>query len=330
VQIQFDSKAQRKTLSTLKQVAWSKATEHARSRGWKVDQIEAALEDFVLDQQNRGLADSTINRSMSALRRMFRLGLKKRMLTLIPAFPMLNEPDAREGFFDEDHYRRLSDELPEHLRLPLALGFYTGMRLGEVLAVEWDQVNLIDSTIRLRGAQTKSGKPRVIPIIPQLRALVEKQHARRQAECPYVCFRLDRKGHAARINGFRKAWYSACIRAGLSEMIAVTDGAGKPVFAKPRGPRSKPKMKMTYKGAIFHDLRRSAVRNLIRSGVPRSIAMDISGHRTENVFERYNIGSEADIRGAGEKLAAYHVAQNVRDVEGTSEVEAPTANKLIN
>ena len=59
----------------------------------------------------------------------------------------------------------------------------------------------------------------------------------------------------------------------------------------------------------FHDFRRSGVRNLIRTGVERGVAMKISGHRTEHVFERYSITDDKDIRQAMEKLAAHQAQQ---------------------
>jgi len=49
---------------------------------------------------------------------------------------------------------------------------------------------------------------------------------------------------------------------------------------------------------IFHDLRRSAVRNLVAAGVDQSVAMRVTGHQTISVFQRYRIVSDNDVRAA--------------------------------
>ena len=101
------------------------------------------------------------------------------------------------------------------------------------------------------------------------------------------------------IKGFKRAWQTACDAVGLGE-------------------KEKREGKAVYRGLLFHDLRRSAVRNLIRSGVPERVAMAISGHKTRSIFDRYNITSESDLEQAARSLDAYHasVGTNLGTIEG--------------
>jgi integrase len=292
--------------------------------GYRASDIDADLiRRFTKDQQGRGLANASINRSISALRRMFNLALEDGTLREIPHFPMLKEATPRQGFFEREQYESLSEALSDYLRLPLALGYYTGMRLGEVLSLDWNQVDFIAGNINLRAGETKNDDARAIPIVPALRVPLKEQFAKRQLECPYVCFRIDRNGRSVKIESFRKSWYRACVKAGLGEMVPAVDSTGQPVYAPLRGPRSKAKQVMTYKGMIFHDLRRTAVRNLVAAGVPEKVAQTITGHRTRSTFDRYHIVSQKDVSEAGRKLAIFHDAK-VRgqfgdNLRGTSE-----------
>lgn len=277
--------------------------------GYRADEIDAdVVRRFQAEQQTKALSNGSINRSVSALRRMFNLALEDGKLRTTPYFPMLEEAPPRSGFVEPEQYQKLFAALPTYLRIVLAIGYYAGMRRAEVLGLRWEQVNFLENTIVLLPGKTKNNKGRTIPIVPQLRALLVEQYGNRQELCAYVCFRLDRRGHAAKIVSFRKVWQARCIKLVFGEMKPATDPVtGEVLYEKPRKGRKnpKPKVKMVYDGLLYHDLRRSFVRNLVRSGTPEKVSMKFSGHLTRDVFDRYDITSGKDVLDAGERLAAY-------------------------
>jgi Phage integrase family len=90
------------------------------------------------------------------------------------------------------------------------------------------------------------------------------------------------------VGDFKRAWVwaSACIRAGFFRVVG-TDAKGRPIKV--------PTM-------LFHDLRRTSARNLIRAGISETVAMKLTGHRTRSVFQRYAIVEEGMLQEAGARL----------------------------
>jgi integrase len=136
--------------------------------------------------------------------------------------------------------------------------YYCGVRVGEALQIEWSQVNLNRAVIRLESDQTKNADPRTVPLPDELvESLAEVE---------------NRSGAVFDGTNLRKVWQTACAAAKLG---TLTEVEGK---ADPR-----------YTGLLIHDLRRSAIRNLVRAGVNESVEISISGHKTRSVFDRYNM-----------------------------------------
>jgi integrase len=138
--------------------------------------------------------------------------------------------------------------------------------------MRWTQVDLTERVVRLNPGTTKNEQGRVLPLTRELFQLLAIQKQLRDAkypECDWVFFRNGRQ-----IRSYRKAWETACKTVGLA-------------------------------GLIFHDLRRTGVRNLRRAGVTETVAMKISGHKTRSIFDRYNIVDEQDLKEAAQKLDAF-------------------------
>jgi integrase len=274
------------------------------------------IREFSTKRQSEGSPNSTINRSLGKLRRMFFLAKEDGKLRDIPHIPMLKEPPPRKGFLEYHEFQALRLALPEHLRPLLALGFYTGMRLGEIKKLRWSNVSLIDNQIRLDPGTTKNDEARVIPLMGELPEMLKI--LRRQSPQSELVFTRGKKP----IGSFRKAWSRASIDAGLARFLCRT--CKSELDAKRKCLVCGVKISVSqavYKGLIFHDLRRTGVRNLVRAGVPERVAQTISGHKTRAVFDRYNIVSERDLKDAGRKLEAYLEEQD----GATSGQIAPTA-----
>ena len=193
-----------------------------------------------------------------------------RLETHLPAFPAkLKENPPRKGFFEHAEYLAVRQGLPPAYQDVLDFAYYTGWRRREILDLIWGEVDLQAFEIRLPPERSKSDKPRLLPLSDPLRAVIERRHAARRIDTPRV-FHLEGKP----IGDWRKRWHRACREAGLP-------------------------------GKRLHDCRRTAARNLRRAGVPEEVAMKLTGHATRDVFRRYNILTDDDIRAGSERLAAY-------------------------
>jgi integrase len=242
-----------------------------------------AIREYIHNRQKAGAANATINRELALLKRSLNLGRKHTppKVGRVPHVPMLEENNVRKGFFEHEEFLRLRETLPAEYRPVLTFGYYTGCRRGEILSLEWNQVDLNEGIVRLDPGTTKNDEPRVVPMTAELLAALAAQKALRDKMYPACQHVFSHDGEP--ITGFRGSWETSCFQAGLWEGDQET---GKPT-------------------RLFHDLRRTGVRNLIRAGVPERVAMAISGHKTRSVFDRYNIVSEADLREAAGRLDSY-------------------------
>lgn len=237
----------------------------------------ADVRAFIAQRQAAGAANGEINRELAALKRMFSLALQANKLLYRPHIPMLQEHNVRSGFFERDQLEVVRAHLPAPLKPVVTFAYLTGWRINsEVLSLQWRQIDRGAGIVRLDPGTTKNDAGRVFPygdLLPELRDVINDQwtatkriEQARGIVCPWVFHRNGRP-----IRNFRKAWRDAVTEAGCPERIP-------------------------------HDFRRTAVRNLVRAGVPDKIAMALTGHKTRAVFDRYDIVDERDLRDGISKL----------------------------
>lgn len=226
---------------------------------------------YILARKGDGAAPATIQHELACLSKMLTLAVRNQRLAAKPAIPTIQLRNARTGFFEPDEVERLVGCLPEPIAAVVRFAYLTGWRRSEILGLEWRCVDA--SCVRLEPGTTKNGDGRVFPLTEPLRAVLaaRRDHTtlleRGTSRIVPLVFTWE---DGRPIRSFRDAWLSAVARAGLP-------------------------------GRIFHDLRRSAVRHLVRSGVSETVAMKLSGHKTRAIFDRYNIVSAADLTEAARK-----------------------------
>jgi len=230
------------------------------------------MDDYRAKRKAEGRTDTTVNRELSILRTAFHNARKRTppKVIAVPYFPMVKETTVRKGFLTDPQYASLRNALPEDLRPLFITAYLTGIRKGELLAITWPQVDFESRLITLERGETKNQEARTVPIIggDMFNALSEEKR-RHDKEWPHSPWVFSRGGEA--IKCFRRAWREACKAAGVSELS-------------------------------FHDLRRTAVRNMRRAGIPQVIRMKISGHKTDSMERRYNIVDAEDLVNARELL----------------------------
>ena len=223
------------------------------------------LREYRDERKAPGRSDATCNRELSILRTAFNRGRKctPPKVDRMPYFPMVSETgNARQGFLTDEQYVKLRDALPDDLKPLFVTAYFTGVRLGELLAWQWEQVDWVQGFVTLQADETKNGHARAVPILKgDMQTWLKWAHEQANG-CAYV---FNREGQ--QIKEFRSAWKNACTAAEVPELK-------------------------------FHDLRRTAVRNMRRAGVPQVVRMRITGHRTDSMERRYNIVDTDDIRSA--------------------------------
>ena len=241
-------------------------------------------EESVQYRLKAGVTPATVNRELATLIRMLRLGYERDKVAKLPVVHKLTEAPPRAGFFERADFEAVRRTLRPDLQLAVTIAHSYGWRMqSEVLTLGLSQIDLIASTMRINPGGSKTGEGRIVYLSTEVKRMLEDQIERVRTlsrtlgrVIPFLFPHLIKgRFQGQRIRDFRKSWTRACKVVGLS-------------------------------GMLRHDLRRTAARNLIRSGVPEVVSMRITGHRTRSVFDRYNIVSPGDLQDAARKMADGH------------------------
>jgi integrase len=258
--------------------------------GWPALAIGSEDVDQYADQRlAAGAKPATINRELSALRRGFRLAVRKGLLPTMPAITLRSEVgNERTGFIDPADFEALLGELRERDAVVADMvetAYLTLLRRSNVRTLAWPMFRLdveaghvVGGELRLPGSVTKNKHPLALPLGGRLLALVDRRWQARfdDTECIFH--------HAGRpVGAFRRVW------------AAAVDAIGQPWLT-------------------VHDLRRSGARTLIRAGVPEDVVLRMGGWLMRSMLTRYNIVDTADLADAQARLDAALAAPGPRKV----------------
>ena len=255
------------------------------------------INGYIEKRQDEGATNATINRELAALKRMLNLGAQQTppIVDRVPKIHMLAENNVREGFFEHDEFLKFRDALPSYLQGFATFGYKLGWRVGEITNLTWSLVDRKQWGVKLEAGMTKNNDGRLTYLDTELTSIFEGLwHQRKMSKkiLPYVF--LNRRGDG-QIKDFRFAWNKAFKDSGVQRRL-------------------------------FHDLRRTAIRNMIRSGIPEKVAMRISGHKTRSVFERYNIVDDKDLKQAA--LLQENYLENLTGTISGTVVDFPEKKEL--
>jgi integrase len=287
-----------------------------------VDVTSSVLARYVDERQQEGAKNATINRELAALKRMFRLGMlatPPKVLRL-PGFPMMKEHNVRKGFLDDAQFRILVGGSELWFRALVECGRTYGWRVSELLTMRVRQVDLAQRTIRLEPGTTKNSEGREVVMTDAVFTLLSACVIGKGDEA-FVFTRANGK----QVRDFRVTWEKACVRAGVGGMACSGCGAVKTDSKRCECGERHSK----YSGLIFHDLRRTAARNLRRAGISETVIMKIGGWKTRSVFERYAIVNRTDMTDAMLRLQQTEKALETAAQAAISHetVTLPTLNK---
>lgn len=231
------------------------------------------VERHILRRQAEGAANSSINRELSALTRAFTLARRKRVLFETPYIGHLDEDNVREGFAEADEYAKVLPLLSDTFKRIYTFAYYKGWRISEVIEIRRSWVDLSLGLVRLERRVSKNKSARIIALEDEVLQVVKEAYAISEKYRSDYLFTHHNGRQISRSTLYRHT--KEAFRA-----------AG-------------------YPDRVFHDLRRTAYRHVLRATGNDKVAMNTTGHKTRAVADRYNIVSVDDMIEAAQKVSEY-------------------------
>lgn len=240
------------------------------------------LREYQLKRKKEGYSDSYIDKHIGATRTMINRAFENSKVSgdtlkpfkIVKRLLKNNMANARKRILTHEEFLSLIQYLPIHLKPIAATGYYTGMRIDEILSLTWDKLDIKKRFIYLEAPDTKDKEERVIPINADLLKYLEN---------------IPQGLHSNHVFLYRGEPIKD-IRTGL---INACEKAGVLYGQKIKG------------GFIFHDLRHTFNTNMRKAGVADSVIMAITGHSTREMFDRYNTIDKNDMCQGIEKMEVF-------------------------
>lgn len=230
---------------------------------------------YALHRRQDGAAIATVNLELAILHRGFALAREAGRLETVPFMHRLPGGVHRTGTVEAGDLEAILAQMPARYHAVVRFLYWTGWREREALTLTWQHVDMDAHEFRLTAENSKTRQPRVFSYakIPALRDLLEAQ---RRGFGPYV-FR-GKAGRPIDRTALQKAWRRACVAVGVP-------------------------------AALIHDLRRTAVRDMRRAGVPLAVAMAAVGHASLAVHQGYSVVAREDQNEGMARLVALRVGE---------------------
>jgi len=251
---------------------------------------EQKLRAYLAARLRSGLSRATVRREFAALRRGWHLAGDA-----LPSlkFPEISPPKPRKVTLEPAEFECIREHLPAYLKDGATAMYLMGWRRNEIFGLTWPEVDFETGLVSLPAARAKNREARYFPfaLVPELKRAFEdartaaEEDARRN--CRIIPWVFSRRGK--QIKSFRVAWKRACEECGLV--------SGKHLPG----------------GKIPHDLRRTAITRLeLELKIPRPVAKEIVGHKSDYVYEGYVVPQSKHVAEAVKRLAAFYGREKKR------------------